>query len=351
MDRGIALRAWPALAVGLAMVAATTAGCTLGAGQVSEQAGSGSLNLRGIRVIDAQTGWAVSDHFILRTSDGTASWENVSPRDEYVSPQGPLIPPITAWAARDGLHAWVIVDVEGRGVLYRTDDGGMTWTSAPAPLPVGRLVLGAEGQAWLAGPSARAGAVQLDWTQDGGNHWQELTNLSPARPVDLAGGPNAPLWLVAPPEVRVSPDGGRSWRRAAIPALSSGGRVQLLPLSGRQAVLVFAGYGGTQFYVTADAGRSWQKAGSLPHPAFACFLPDGRGWAAEQVPGQPQVTLLRTPDAGRRWMKVGSLEAAGLEQVQFADGSVGWLLAGGAVYTTDDGGRTWQQFPGRVMEE
>ena len=77
-----------------------------------------------IRMFDEASGWAVSQERILRTSDGGVSWHDVSPE------AGATFGYAACSYFLDNLHAWVLVpnsDDMLRGVLYRSDDGGLTW--------------------------------------------------------------------------------------------------------------------------------------------------------------------------------------------------------------------------------
>jgi len=99
--------------------------------------------------------------------------------------------------------------------------------------------------------------------------------------------------------------------------------------------------------LTSDGGRHWHDLtlpGGVraPHPAFA----DARhAWAWDPS----QAGLLATIDGGGHWRR---LEATGLPSAPapshllgFSDTVHGWLAAGGVLYGTADGGRTWAALP------
>lgn len=101
-----------------------------------------------VYMVDATTGWAVTRTSILRTGDGGANWQQVTP----LAPAGTL--PGGATAAEAGTPAagattwlagaaflgagrgWVALSQESKGVLavFRTSDGGKNWRKAEVRL-------------------------------------------------------------------------------------------------------------------------------------------------------------------------------------------------------------------------
>ena len=83
-------------------------------------------SLVSIHMLDESNGWGINDNNVLRTDDGGVTWYNVSPLN--VSALG--------YSATsdflDANHGWVLVPDTNNpliGTLYRTGDGGSTWTS------------------------------------------------------------------------------------------------------------------------------------------------------------------------------------------------------------------------------
>lgn len=102
-------------------------------------------------------------------------------------------------------------------------------------------------------------------------------------------------------------------------------------------------------WATTDGGASWrllakEKLSSL------CFVNGSGGWAVG-VPGIHD-GLFRTADGGTTWERVLLKdEPESLHQVRFVDERHGFIAAGqygaahgGWVYTTTDGGRTWEPY-------
>src|SRR5262245_2004978 len=122
--------------------AATQSGSDAGAS--IPRLGTGeTLKLASIHMLDATTGWAIgagtsdgNDH-ILRTTDGAATWQDVTPPEPAPAADSQLA--ATAYFA-DADSVWApyydraIAPVPGTpSVVWHTDDAGQTWT-ASAPL-------------------------------------------------------------------------------------------------------------------------------------------------------------------------------------------------------------------------
>ena len=225
---------------------------------------------------------------IRRSVNGGATWTTVNGSEEVPVIGGPRTPDAFFVLPAGHPHAGRLL--AGGGVLY-SDDRGATWTEADRAFP------GAPGYAhvFAALPSGRV----------------------------LMSG----QWGVAG-----SDDGGASY---AVSALYQDGRYQL----GALAALATPG--------SAQAG------------APACGLPDGALCDGAVVIGsditQPEVQAWWTADGGRTWSApvalpqpvdgVGSSSVAGVVAVGAGPDGLGRavaVLGRGLIYTTRDGGQTWQ---------
>jgi len=133
------------------------------------------------------------------------------------------------------------------------------------------------------------------------------------------------------------------------------------------------GSGGTppvRVWTTANWGSSWTRGGLLPLgrdtlTGAASFTPAGwSGWLVIETAGFAQrvavaawgldsgqagrtvVTLSRTTDNGHSWRRsratlVAPPGAADTPLISFGDASHGWLVFGGVIWRTSDGGTGW----------
>ena len=215
---------------------------------------------------------------------------------------------VTAYGTGPG-SGWLLV----RDHLYRTRDGGTTWTGAAVPphpagvLPPGRLFVWAD-TAWVVTVSEGDGEVVVTRVEERGGSAQ----------IALPGRhPGATSASVAFADAR------HGW--AAI-----GGRTS-----------------GSTLYATDDGGQSWRAVGATPvdgplHPVdtmtvFALgsrlWRSDDGGvtWRGEQPPNPA------TPDLPARYAALSLFGIRGVLQVNVPTGMMGYAVFD----VTADGGRTW----------
>ena len=253
-----------------------------------------------------------------------------------------------SWTRRsEGFRNWEVVALAAGadGTLYgltprdlfRSADGGRTWTSTPRPegsaLPTpSSMIVSPEGRLLLAG---EGGILVSD---DGGASWEP-------RPIPgeegevfaLSTGSGGEVFAVVRREAAyVSPDEGRSWRRLDLP----GAPVQALFSSPSGARFATTGGG---FHRRSGDG-SWEEvSGEHVWALTACD--------EALVAGTYARGLLRSTDDGRTWSPVTEELRARSQQggylsftalVCLADGGV---LAGtfwDGVFHSADAGETWK---------
>lgn len=355
-----------------------------------------------IHMLDATTGWAVgqsveeaSDH-ILRTSDGGATWRDVTPPEpldpEAISGEAAsaffLDANIAQVAYADRAFAPSFAPI----VVWRTQDGGQTWT-ASQPLPPPDIfdyfspsdVVFVDAQTgWLLahlGVGMSHDYVALYATADGGQTWARVVD-----PNDIENQQALPQscykngldfvdaqtgWVagdcggVVPggPFFYKTTDGGRSWSLQELPPPAEAPDVftneliycgaASLDLSTQVGrVIVQCNYAEPVqsrrwLYVTTDGGQTW-AARSLPVAyGSVMFIDADVGWSvgADAQSDQPEAQLHQTLDGGQTWSLVRSLGWAG--QLDFINAQAGWAVAQAGeaiafVYTTD-GGQRWQE--------
>jgi photosystem II stability/assembly factor-like uncharacterized protein len=236
-----------------------------------------------IQMLNANEGWALADLgggagsnavAVFQTTDGGASWVQTYINDPNNANAGDSLPLgglKFGIAPRDRNTAWVygVVYAPGTAYLYRTEDGGATWSEVKLPLP--------------------AGAENVELSIDAG----QMKFVSPTNGyviVRLTGD----LYQDA---VYTSQDGGAAWVLTLTPIPDGGSADFLSP----QEMLI---YNGDQFYVTNDAARTWRiiPPDVIFGDTFAMmdFVDLNTGWVIT-LDSSDQRTLYRTSDGGTTW--------------------------------------------------
>lgn len=260
--------------------------------------GGGALEFRDVEALDAHHAWILASgpgdlSRIYRTTDGGRTWAL-----QFRNPAGEgFLDALAFWDGRCGLAMGD--PVRGRFQVLRTEDGGAHWTPVPeAGLPPALpgegafaasgtcLRTGAPGEAWFATGGAEISRIFR--TRDGGLTW----TVAPA-PVP-AGSPSKGLFTLAFFDGRrglalggdhqepalgtlngaLTEDGGLTWHPA--PVRPGGYRSGSSLVPGRPGAVVAVGPGGSGY--SLDHGRSWTTFDGAPLNAVT--LVDARhGWA------------------------------------------------------------------------
>lgn len=250
---------------------------------------------------------------ITRTADGGGDWSGLGGKGLSFAEDtsGAAFPtPEVGYIAQGGY---------GSDVLYRTDDGGATWTQVwPAPTlepVVGQSLLAAGGSVYGFGPFGT-----LVRSTDGGATWRAMGSAPNALSAatgqtvfDVVDGPGGTY------DLRVSPDAGRTW--------------SVRPLSPQAPVPVTIGFdtaadglivGTFGIYHTSDGGRSVTIVNASPPTIHQLNVvsPD-----AAWVIGDDGA-LDHSSDGGRTWQRYARPGGAPAMFVSFTDAQHGMALSG-----------------------
>ena len=358
--------------------------------------------LNSIQMIDAKTGWAKTLCMtcpegarvgLWRTTDGGRTWEDVRPKD----PTGRRIDAGLLYANSN--VAWV----NSANGMWRSTNGGRTWKNIPIPTIQG--LQEKVGFMAISFPNAREGwglvplggyaggrEVVVYRTTDGGDTWTNAaTHINTASHLQgtfgVVGGPdsivffNSAIGIITAkgdpghetPRITVTRDGGRTWADEFLPP-----RPQLKPpvlpddpvacqpsvhpakiFTPQDAVMhvdftcyrTVSGESTQPFallYVTHDSGTTWKYTTPLPLESSdeygqvktsSDFIDFNRGWLGDST----AQTLYTTTDGGQTWRILRSGNFPATKQLNFISPQVGWAVTDSAPFLlkTPDGGRTW----------
>ncbi len=203
---------------------------------------------------DARRGIAVSDpvdgrFLVVRTEDGGRTWKETgaSGMPPALEGEGGFAASGTCVAVGGTSDAWFGTGGPAGPRVFRSSDGGRTWSAAPAPLAAGKSA-GVFSLAFWGG--GRGVAVGGDYTKE----------------QEAAG--NAALTF----------DGGRTWQTVGAEGRPGGYRscVARVPLT-HGPVLIAVGPSGSDF--SQDGGRTWKTLGAEGFHAVGVAPRGDAAWA------------------------------------------------------------------------
>jgi photosystem II stability/assembly factor-like uncharacterized protein len=324
-------------------------------------------------MLDELNGWGVTETQIARTSDGGVTWHNVTPPD--IEETGSTVDTFVL----DGNHAWVqkpdFDKYPNSGVLYRTTDGGVTWTNASVPFSRGDIKFLDASNGWVLadlGVGAGSNAVAVYQSTNGGNSWEQMyindpndANAADSLPLGGIKSDLVPLnmktaWVTgvtyAPGTVYLyrTDDSGHSWTQ--VPMILPAGaenfevdidtdQMKFVSASDGYLALRMAGDSTqTAVYVTQDAGKTWVAPSTpLDGAGASVFL------SADEAIIYNGTQFYVTQDAAHTWVTVSPniAFADSFADMEFINAKSGWVLTFDStndhrsLYRTTDGGATW----------
>jgi photosystem II stability/assembly factor-like uncharacterized protein len=286
---------------------------------------------------DASSAWVIynftADHpvptqaVVWHTSDGGASWTPSQPLD--ISGLNELFVPSNLQFI-SGLDGWMLVHV-GVGmnhdyvVLYRTNDGGQSWSRIVDPYTDSgiqgctktAMLFTDNTHGWLTGDchGVKAG-VLLFRSTDAGSTWQAVNLPDPAGEAGLFTGENVacgsydPFFfsndlghldvtcsdyssqqIVNSYYIFTTQDGGNTWNGHSYP--------------GTALYFVSADTGwalASKIQLTTDGGKTWKVISTVSWTPQMDFISEQIGWAV--VTSGNEVALVRSDNGGAHWSEL-----------------------------------------------
>jgi photosystem II stability/assembly factor-like uncharacterized protein len=285
-----------------------------------------------------------------------------------VIPTAPLSP---ASSRHDDLFflnpglAWL---VNTRGEVFRTGDGGASWTRIHnQPNTFYRAVgFATETKGWVGNLNFFNAPTPLNAlfeTLDGGATWSNITaRITGTTPVGICG-----IYVLDPQTVFAvgrwngpaafvrSLDGGATWEGVDLAPLATG--LVDVHFFDRETGIIVGGLGvgnssaaqdssRTVILMTRDGGATWQQKYLSTRRgkwAWKISFPSRLvGYVSTQGP-TPDGSVLKTVDGGETWTELAAAPGYGFSGIGFISELVGWVASDTTAYATTNGGANWQR--------
>ena len=250
---------------------------------------------------------------LLVTSDGGSVWKQIN-LDSLLG-EFFLIRSI-AFTSKD--RGWIGCELTGgSGALFRSEDGGQTWSKQLDNLPlISDIFFMNDSLGWF------ASGGRIYGSQDGGQSWELRFSSSLLESHSLYFTTPDSGWAGGSLGLFQTTDGGSNW--AAIELNESQPVIEDIFFINSQSGWV-VGHSGNQSYIfsTRDGGLTWTEH---PHPYIfqpqsVAFRDALHGWVVGLRGG-----VLFTEDGGETWVQADFPSRHDLYRVRFARTGGGWIL-------------------------
>jgi photosystem II stability/assembly factor-like uncharacterized protein len=304
-----------------------------------------SERFRGLAAVNGRIAWlAGTNATVLRTTDGGASWQDVSPAASQVTgSEGPVqFRDIQAWDAQNAVALAIGEGTDSRVLV--THNGGRTWQvtfTNHEPAAFYDCMGFFDAKHGLAVSDPVNGKFRLISTSDGGQSWRVLPRKGMPKALDgefgfaasgtclVTSGPHD-AWIAsgggAQSRVYHSSDRGLTWTVRPTP-IASGASAGIFSLAvrGTNRVVAVGGDFNLEDQATdaagwsADGGQHWQLSGVMPggYRSGAAWVSHARSTVLAVGPNGSDVSR----DGGRTWT---GFDTASYDTVQCTAAGACW---------------------------
>lgn len=249
----------------------------------------------------------------------------------------------------DSGHGWLVLNER---ILLATTNGGESWnrvTHSPGPLLSIKFASPTKGWGLISGRIVR--------TEDGGRTWHPVQAQGDLQLHRLGLVDGLPTWASSVGHLYRSSRAGQTWSEVQTPCQKENpNRFSFLTAVTGWIIcegdVKGSGWVDKQLYKTSDAGLHWElvakggmeeRAPGMPggYVGDLFFLNERRGWYGQAGDG----ALYETNDAGRTWQRNPALGGQQVSSIHFTTPRNGSLvnldLSIYRLLTTSDGGANW----------
>jgi photosystem II stability/assembly factor-like uncharacterized protein len=288
-------------------------------------------------------GYASSSSSILKTIDNGNTWNAINSLNS-------TYPIETVNFANENIgYAGYYVSASGfaSGGIYKTKDGGVTWTEIRTSMRTKSIFLRDSNNVSLAGQTGISGYSEggILYTKDGGSNWSSKFNSVTLNSIDVNGKNGVAVGYAG--TILISNDSGFTWTEKRIPAhRSSYSAVNVkdisflndsigLLVSGEICPVSMCGPSG-EILKTTNGGRTWIQVFSAYMFNKVFFIDGNNAYAGGQG-------LYKSSDGGNTWSLIHiPINPLPIRSIFFLDKDTGFVGTNGSILKTTDAGNSWK---------
>jgi M6 family metalloprotease-like protein len=241
---------------------------------------STSNALNAVSFAGKRAGWIAGSSVVLRSTNGGTSWTNLANAPKTT---------LYAISALDSLRCWTI----GSSTIYKTTDGGSTWSSLAVTVPSGGRLTAMTMASPTVGWVVASGGV-IYRTSNGGDSWTLVTPGTSLKLNDVFFLDQAKGWIVGDAgTVLQTSDSGQTWFQRSVPDTTTLLGVAFVDSSNGVAVGRLG-----RIMQTTNGGTAWslRPVNTRSHISAVRFAGRDSGWAVGE-----SGSIFKTTNGGAQW--------------------------------------------------